>query len=307
MFSYIAYGMHVVSEIPLQLPIWDGIPRQILRIMVGDSLNSHEGLATVYGNIRYWVDPTLESVYVKIGSSLRASIKKGADIIVDFSDKLSEQLVSSGVVSIVLTLWVKLHGYHTFHGSAVCSAGHQGVMFLGDQGSGKSTTAAYLTKSGFRLLCDDVVPISLQDNVPIISSGISWAKLLPDALRLFDVEEEDLAHQFDGFDKYALSVSDMHSTVPLTACFVIEKSVQPHPYFCIERVYGMKKVKLMCSHSSQLLGIDSQQAVFNFISNSLSKIPMWKVVRDPHNSSLEAISQALNIIFTSMEKPTDVW
>jgi hypothetical protein len=63
----------------------------------------------------------------------------------------------------------------TFHGSAV-SNGKESLLFLGDSGSGKSTSLALLNANGFNCIADDFVPIDWNKDIYTYPAAISIKK-----------------------------------------------------------------------------------------------------------------------------------
>jgi len=86
-------------------------------------------------------------------------------------------LVMLGVVSATL---LQMRGQLALHASAIDIAG-RGVVFMGNKGAGKSTTAASFIRAGHRLLTDDVLPIQLEP-APRLIPGFAQIKLSAEAM-----------------------------------------------------------------------------------------------------------------------------
>ena len=69
--------------------------------------------------------------------------------------ELGPSLVRLPLLGAVMAVLLQLRGHLVLHASAVLKD-DAGMLFLGDKGAGKSTTAAALVCSGFRLLTDDI-------------------------------------------------------------------------------------------------------------------------------------------------------
>ena len=79
-------------------------------------------------------------------------------------------------------------GFLVFHGNALVKDG-KAVIFLGNSGSGKSTIAYGLMKSGWKLLADDLVVLSSNGNV---LPGVRRIKLWEDAVKSYKIDIEKL-------------------------------------------------------------------------------------------------------------------
>lgn len=134
---------------------------------------------------------------------------------------VSNDLLSLPLLGIVMAVVLHQRGLLVLHGSAVEIDG-EAVVFLGDKGAGKSTTAASLVSAGRRILTDDVVALDLrEDGRPRLWPGFGQVKLNDDASRaivlagsrILERPHEDFPkHRHDlsaGFDLSAIPVSDI--------------------------------------------------------------------------------------------------
>jgi hypothetical protein len=85
-------------------------------------------------------------------------------------------LFSLVLLGSVLATVLHFRNLLTLHASGVEVNGG-GVVFLGDKGAGKSTTAAAFVQAGHKLLTDDVLPIEVLDNAGRILPGFPQVKL----------------------------------------------------------------------------------------------------------------------------------
>ncbi|CAM3978736.1 hypothetical protein [Smaragdicoccus niigatensis] len=82
------------------------------------------------------------------------------------------------VLDHVLPRWLSLSGDLVLHGSAVATARHAGIAFIGDTGRGKSTTATALAmRRCWTLLADDVCRIIDPQSTPLIVPSYPGVRL----------------------------------------------------------------------------------------------------------------------------------
>jgi len=93
----------------------------------------------------------------------RFSLPTPDRIDVDLAPGFDMRLIGLPLLGPVMALALHRRGVLVLHGSAVLIGG-QAHVFLGDKGSGKSTTAAALVAAGFPLLSDDVIAIERTAN-----------------------------------------------------------------------------------------------------------------------------------------------
>ncbi len=100
------------------------------------------------------------------------------EIHVDVAPDIPEDLVRLPLLGPVMALYLHRIGKLVLHASAVGSD-TRSVVFLGDKGAGKSTTAAALVARGHSLLTDDVLAIDFPPAGPSIAPGFPEIKLDP--------------------------------------------------------------------------------------------------------------------------------
>jgi hypothetical protein len=105
-------------------------------------------------------------------------VTRGRKIVVDLLPQADAGVVRTLLAGRVMGYLLRQRGYLPLHASAVCIHG-KGVLFLGESGSGKSTTAAAFHSRGYDVLADDVAAVS--NAIPGLSLQSAWP-----GLRLLD-------------------------------------------------------------------------------------------------------------------------
>lgn len=215
MHEYAAFATDIASQIPLRLPppadepgLWS------LRIVRGDPPPAT--LTVRYEDIRYGAGPDWLQVdvpwvarYHVHDDAMTVAAVAGAD----------DEAVGRYLVGFVLPLLLRRRPLVLLHGSAVADE-HGAVVVTGEQGAGKSTTAAALVAAGLRPLCDDVVPVA---EGPIVLPGIAEPKLLPDAYERLLGDPGTACGLFDGVDKFQVPMGAAGARSPLRAVFVLDR------------------------------------------------------------------------------------
>lgn len=128
------------------------------------------------------------------------------------------------------TVVLAARGVETLHGSAVVLGGAT-VGFLGAPGSGKTTLAWRLTRSGHRLVADDLMPFAEGSVTPL--AGTPVLRLRPDvAAQAATVGDEDPHGKFIALAETA------ESPPPLRLLLVLDEAAAT-----IRRVTGAKAVE----------------------------------------------------------------
>ena len=120
-------------------------------------------------------------------------IRNGDTIDIDPREEAEIQQLSLPLFGTVFATLLHMRGLLVLHASAVARDG-RAVIFLGDKGAGKSTTAFAMIKAGYNLLSDDVVAIYFDEQgQPKVLPAFNQVKLLDDAAKSFGLNLEDAA------------------------------------------------------------------------------------------------------------------
>lgn len=122
----------------------------------------------------------------------------GDQILVDPAPEFDQRLLGLPLLGPIFALLLHRRGVLALHGSAV-EIGGEAHIFLGDKGSGKSTTAAALVAAGHRLIADDVVALEkAPDGRLSVSAGYPAMKLDAFTIGLFSPAQVRVIEPNDG-------------------------------------------------------------------------------------------------------------
>jgi hypothetical protein len=221
-FVYLAYGLGIHSAMPLpELEAGRTEREKEVSIRFGrvDSLPS-EILEKGWGCF----SPAPQEDHLfweEIGSFL---VRGGRHITVDPSPGLDENMLRLFILGPVLAVLLHQRGHLLLHASAVAVA-HEAVLFLGDTGWGKSTTAAALCARGYSLVTDDVAVLRTEERCPVLFPGFPQLKLWPEALVSLGDDPEKLPRCNPHFEKRARPVTQEFSPepIPIKRIYVLDK------------------------------------------------------------------------------------
>jgi hypothetical protein len=107
----------------------------------------------------------------------------------------------------VLGLVLRLRGVICLHASAV-SIGDRCAVFVGSEGSGKSTTAAAFAREGFAVLSDDIVGLVERGDEFYVIPAYPRVNLWPDSVKLLYGSSDALPPLSAGWDKRGLALGE---------------------------------------------------------------------------------------------------
>jgi hypothetical protein len=162
-------------------------------------------------------------------------IRRGSEIIVEPSVDVDEQILSSCILGSAFSVLLQQRGFLVLHASAVIIDG-RAIAFIGNAGTGKSTTASAFMRCGYSVITDDVLAIQFGTGHPTVIPSYPVIKLLPDAVKALGNEADALPllyqssrKRIQGFEYdhlqtayplqkiYALSLGDRHEIEPLSS------------------------------------------------------------------------------------------
>ena len=194
MFSYYAYGLGIHSEIEIPEFIETSTEKDVaITVNKDSSIADYLPPEAIEQRWALHLNRDRATVYVKeTGVFL---INNGQKIVFIPALEASEQVTRFYVVGTVMAILLYQRQFLVLHGSVINIDG-EAVIFLGNSGDGKSSTAAALHAAGYKLVNDDVAPITLGDRPAFLQPGFPQIKMsLETANALgYDFESLPLIH-----------------------------------------------------------------------------------------------------------------
>lgn len=191
MFSYYAYGLGIHSEI--EIPEFISNPGKsdvTITINREDELQDYLSQEVLESPWALNLSREKGIVYVKdMGIFL---INDGKKIVWIPAPQASEKVVRFYLVGTVMAILLYQRQFLVLHGSVIDIDG-EAVIFLGNSGDGKSTTAAALHTAGYKLVNDDVAPITLGDHPAFLQPGFPQIKMSPETASALGYDFASLA------------------------------------------------------------------------------------------------------------------
>jgi hypothetical protein len=257
------------------LRIWKVPPESFLR------LDYSEG-------IQFWLDGPRRNVWAR------------------WPEHLTLEVAWSYLLGPVFGLLLRLRGVTCLHASAV-ALGDWGIIFVGPEGAGKSTTAAAFAKSGYAVLSDDIVALICRPrnssavneedgtgsrgshNEFLIAPAYPHLCLWPDSVRMLYGEGEALPRISPDWDKRRLLLGTAGTrfetrALPVGAIYLFaERGPDPAPY--IQPAFGQTSLisLLANTYANNLLDRRMRAEEFALLDQLVSTVPVR--VLTPHEDS----------------------
>lgn len=242
MYSYVAYGLGIRSELPLpELVEGEAVADVVVRLGQVNRRRPQSAAAGTY----FWATADECCLFhEEVGTLL---VRGGREIIVDPAPAADEDLLRLVVVGAAMGALLHQRGLLVLHASAVAVNGGA-VAFLGGPGQGKSTTAAALHARGHDMVADDVVAVDPGGGQsPIVLPAFPRFKLWPEAAVFLGDDPKTLPRLHPRLEKRDRRVTAgfAQTPVPLRRIYVLGEG----PALDIEPLRPQEAVVELVRHS----------------------------------------------------------
>lgn len=239
---YKAFGLQLFSEIPL--PELTG---GIVEKNKADVIVKLEDLSATWSmvdkkDIYFYVTDSVSMF--EIPNVAIFKVENGNKIMVSPINKYRIDQIRLYLLGTCMGIILMQRKILPLHGSAVEING-KAYAIVGESGAGKSTLASALIKKGYRLLSDDVIPVTLKDKSPIITPAYPQQKLWVESLNEFGMESDQYRPIVERERKFAIPVQENFASesVPLHGIFELVKGeenlIQIHPIQQLPSLYTL--------------------------------------------------------------------
>ena len=273
-----------------------------------DSSSRENRLRYVSSYLDQTGEPSLCIWEIDGGSFLRICYTDGTEFWVNrgfsnlwgnWSDKSSLVNTLSYLVGPVLGLLLRLRGTICLHASAV-ALGDQGIVFVGPEGAGKSTTAAAFARKGFAVLSDDIVALVDRENIFHVVPAYPRVSLWPDSVRLLYGSPEALPPIMPNWGKLCLTLGQDGAPpfegriLPIGAIYFFgDPAVEVES--CFEGISRKQALLTLVANAYAAKFLDATQRAEEFavLGQLVSVVPVRKINPRWHVVDLNALCEAV--------------
>lgn len=213
MKKYSAFGLTIASELALYCA--ESETAADVEIRFGECPEmSEEPLVNAK-----WVKSSIHQACVEIANVGKFYIHDGREIIMNILPEVSDEVVRLYLLGTCMGAILQQRGVIPIHGSCVCKDG-KALLITGNSGAGKSTLAAEFLSKGWKLMSDDVTPVTCEDGVYYAQSTYPGQKMWQDTIDRSHNESrvvENIIRAEGGREKFQLHAGDsfVYAKVPL--------------------------------------------------------------------------------------------
>ncbi len=294
MLLYDVYGLRVAVnlELPCLQPVAGDIRSADITVMMGDIPAEVDTGSSIAEKMLYQDPPLgnepsyLEVVRSRGGQYYRWYYSPGIDFVINRECSLvwckwkHAGLQDHAIISLtgaVLGFILRMRGNVCLHASGIVCE-EQAFALCGVSGAGKSSLAAAFATSGFRILTDDIMPLSYRDGVLMATPGYPRINLYPDSHKYIEGLPPELPLLSADWDKCyldLLAAPDRYCNYPveLKAIYIIDWQNQ-NPANQIQTLSPSRAVSLLAANTyyCELLDATRKKDEFIFLSRVVNDI-----------------------------------
>jgi hypothetical protein len=282
--SYCAYGLRIHSEILCpELPTHPqptGNPDVTISLLPPiDSVS--ECLENGYFEIRPGISR------LAVAGVARYLVEEGKQIFIEPQAGASQDEVRLFLLGSAFGALLYQRGLFPLHGSAV-ETSWGAMIFVGEQGVGKSTLAAQFHRKGYRLLSDDVCAIAVTPDGLLVLPALAQVRLCTDAYERLGSPQGARFH----VDKFVMAMGDGYCPVPvpLKVIHVLADADNEKPKFEVLRGFDRVKRLLENLYRPQYLNGQKTQTDLIRVAGSIAQqATMATVTRRRSAESIEGM------------------
>jgi hypothetical protein len=183
----------------------------------------------------------------------------------------------------ILGLVLRLRGVICLHASAV-SIDDRSAVFVGAEGSGKSTTAAAFAREGFAVLSDDIVALVEHGDEFQALPAYPRLNLWPDSVKLLYGSADALPHLSEGWDKRCLALGEAGGPkfeeryLRLGTIYILG-DISEHATASIEAISQKSALMMLVGNTYAANFLDAKQRAEEFavLSRLVASVPVRRI------------------------------
>jgi hypothetical protein len=209
----------------------------------------------------------------------------------------------------ILGIVLRLRGVTCLHASAV-RIGDSAVAFVGDEGAGKSTTAALFAQKGHAVLSDDIVALSERDGEFIVSSAYPYLNLWPQSVEMIYGSAGEASFIPPDSDKRQVQLDGRESgfqreAMPLRAIYMLEDRSSAPDAPRVEPLGPQESLVALAANTygNKILDAQMRAQEFRFLGRVVTSLPVRRLIPGDNASRLPRLYESVINDFAAARSP----
>ena len=296
-YAYYAFGLNISSDLPLPELNCPVIPDANIDVFI-KVLSFSESAIQLEGKKGFEVYKN--EVAFEVPDTALFSIRNGKEIIVVPLEKFDKDKVRLYILGTCMGVLLMQQRILPLHGSAIAVNG-KAYAIVGNSGAGKSTLASAFINEGYKLISDDVIPVTFSNNnIPVIQPSYPQQKLWEESLNNFGMDARRYQPLFERETKYSIPVKNSFHDQPIPLGGIFELVKGRAESVGIRKTDGLEGFRILLHHTfrgSLLQRLGLKEWHFIYSSNILREIQTFQLIRPISKfTPYDLVSKILNIM-----------
>jgi hypothetical protein len=275
-YTYTIYGFVVRSEFPCpELAVSDKKPEVLLRY---GEISERPAEALKANQPTQTPPPFL----LHVPAVAKYLVRGGCEIVIERAANSLESDIRLWLFGSAFSALLKQRGMLALHASGIATEAGA-VLFSGPSGIGKSTLVTAFIQRGYRMLADDVIGITTQENKkPLVMPGIPRVKLWEDSMDRLGIDATYCRRLRPGVAKYNVPMrhDSARRPLPLRRVYVIQIRDGERPK--IEHLTKLDAFKAILEHTHREQFLDilgGRENHFRIVAEMLRSVEVCCICR----------------------------
>jgi len=216
--------------------------------------------------------------------------------------------VASYLLGPVIGLLLRLRGVTCLHASAI-SVDNRCIAFVGEEGAGKSTTAAAFARQGFGVISDDVVALVESPEGLQVMPGYPHLCLWQDSVEMLYGTAEVLPRFSTGWEKRRLASGDQgtrfeNRSLPLGAIYLLGERRDQAPFIEEVRPQAGLLSLVADTFANKILDREMRAHEFVVLGRLVTTVPIRRLHLQNNGSRLEELCTMIREDFARLPSTT---
>lgn len=218
-------------------------------------------------------------------------ITDGTKIIVEVKDKSEWSFIQHHLLTKCMAVIARQRGWLPIHSSAVSING-KAVLFVGNSGAGKSTTASFLVKRGYSFVADDICILSKNGNDSYhLSPAYPNIRLWKDSIAMVGQDTFEIKEKVMGnIEKFNVDPQILFDPTPIPISHIYFIRLSQNKHDSLEQINKVEGLFYLLEHTyskPQMQGMGGYKDQFETFSHLLKNIKIKIANRSLHNHTPE--------------------
>ncbi|MFS0822763.1 HPr kinase/phosphorylase [Bacillus sp. 1P02SD] len=298
-YTYKGFGLYITSQIQLpEMPLINmDYYRKDLHIEVKELRMKCSKLSEV---APYFYFKESQVIFTVPNVAIY-QIENGNKIIVSPLNGVRENQVRLYLLGTCMGVLLLQRQILPLHGSAIEIDG-KAYAIIGHSGAGKSTLAAAFLERGYKLISDDVIPVSINnEGIPVVAPAYPQQKLWQESLDQFGMSSQGFHPIIDRESKFAIPVHARFCSEKMPLAGVFELVKTEGVSIKMNSLLNLKRLQTLYMHTYRNFLIEPL-GMLEWHFNLLAKIsPKITILRLERSDSFFSVNELTSHILSTLK------